>query len=441
MTSANRTLLALALAGLLAVPAFAFETIRYAEKDGTVKTAELISVTKSDEDEFSGFIMVSGRRRALRVETRRILELRRGDSDSVNQWSKRLAHGLRQMAAGQIANQGTVPGAEETFAKVAYSKEPGTKGQEETEEVHPWQNMYAHFYLIEARLKLGEAGTATKLTEALTAIEQFRKRSAARAKAEIDMPIPDFKGGTREAVVYGWGESRLSPFVDLYEARALALLKKTDEAVAAYEKIIDEAIKKNRAPQLLIDAVMEKADLQAAGKEAQEQETIYRSAGTQLRSAANRQPDAFGKDVLTRAANRAMLRGADLLFEAAINGKYGINVALDRYKALRDSSEGKSDAALRIGAQTGVGMCLVETKGQGEEAYNTLLEVVTTGYEYPDQVARALYYLSKAAPQYADDIEKSGGSGGFLREEAGRWKSDLEERFPASKWAKMGKNE
>ena len=431
----------LALAGLLVAPTLALETIRYAEKDGTVKTAELETVTKSNEDDFRAYIRVGGRRRPLRIESRRIIELWRGDSDSINQWSKRLAHGLRLMAAGQVANQGTASGAEETFAKIAYSTEGGTKGQEKTERCHPWQNMYAHFYLIRARMKLGEKGNEAKLSEALDSIAQFRKRTAAKERAKLDLPIPDFKGGTREAVVFGWGKNRLVPYVDLAEARTLALLKKLDESIAAYDKVIENAIKKGWPPYLLVDAVLEKADLQNEGQSAQDQETVFRSAGTQLRSAGNRQPDAFGKQVLTRAANQAMLKGADLLFEAALAGKYGMNVALNRYTALRDSSEGKTDSALRIGAQAGVGMCMVEAGGKGEEAYNILLTVVTTGYENPQQVARALYYLSKAAPQYADVIEKSGGSGAFLREEAARWLSDLKERFPSSKWANGGKNE
>ncbi|MHC4939159.1 MAG: hypothetical protein ACYTHK_09350 [Planctomycetota bacterium] len=438
MKRISSTILAL---GLVAAPIFALETIKYAEKDGTVKTVGLASVTKADEDKFSGYVIQGGRRRPLRIDSRQIIELRRGDSDSINQWSKRLAHGLRLMAAGTIANQGTASGAEETFAKIAFSVEQGTKGQEETERIHPWQNMYAHFYLIEARMKLGEEGNTAKLSEALTAIEQFRKRSAAKAKAKLDMPIPDFKGGTRESRVFGWGANRLSPYVDLYEARTLELLQKNDEAIKAYDAVIDNAIKKNGPPMLLVQAVMAEVELQAKGKSAQEQEAIYRSAGTKLRSAGNRQPDAFGKEVLTRAANRAMLQGADLLFEAALDGKYGINVPFARYKALRDSPEGKSDSALRIGAQAGVGMCLVEEKGKGEEAYNTLLDVVTTGYEHPQQVARALYYLAKAVPQYAEAIEKSGGSGAFLRDEASRWKSDLIERFPQSKWAKKAKSE
>jgi hypothetical protein len=420
-----RSTLALGLAGLVAAPVFALETIRYAEKDGTIKTSELASVTKADEAKFSAFILQGGRRRPLRIESRRIIELRRGDSDSINQWSKRLAHGQRLMAAGRIANQGTASGAEETFAKIAFSVEQGTKGQEETERIHPWHNMYAQFYLIEARMKLGQQGNAAKLSEALTAIAQFRKRSAAKARAKIDMPIPDFKGGTREATVFGWGANRLSPY----------------EAVKAYDTVIDNTIKKLGPPQLLVGSVLEKAALQAAGKSAQDQEALYRSAGTRLRAAAGRQPDAFGKQVLARAANRAMLQGADLLFEAALDGKYGVNVPLERYRALRDSNEGKSDTALRIGAQAGVGMCLVEAKGKGEEAYNTLLDVVTNGYEHPSQVARALYYLAKAAPQYAQVIDKSGGSGAFLREEANRWKSDLQQRFPGSKWAKKAQSE
>lgn len=424
----------------IATPVWAFETIRYVDKDGVLRTAELDTVTKSNGTEFRGYIRVGGRRKSLKIDARQIVELRRGDSASINQWSKRLAHGLRLMSAGQIGNRGTASGAEETFSKIAFSVERGTKGQEATERCNSWQNMYAHFYLIEARLNLGAANEA-KYVQALEAIAQFRQRTAARSTAKIDMSIPDYKGGVRGARVFGWGANRLSPYVDLLEARAFAGLKQNDKALAAYDKLISEAVKSSAAPQLIVDAVMGKTVLVASGQEAEKQETVYRSAGTQLRAAAARQPDAFGRKSLTHAANLAMLTGADLLFDAAISGKYGVAVALNRYKALRDSAEGRSDSSLRIGAETGVGMCLVEEGGKGEEAYNALLNVVVSGFEHPEQVNRALYYLSRASPQYADVVEKAGGSGDFLRAEGARWKNDLLQRFPNSKWAKKAQSE
>ena len=64
-----------------------------------------------------------------------------------------------------------------------------------------------------------------------------------------------------------------------------------------------------------------------------------------------------------------------------------------------------------------------------------MLEVVVRGYAYPEQVARALYYLSRAAPQYAAEIDSQGGKGDFLRAEAKRWQEDLKQRYPSSKWA------
>ena len=181
MQSIFRTGLMAVLAGTLVIPAAtAADNLIYAEKDGTLKTVALDTVTKSDGDKFVGYIRVGGRRKSLRIDARQIVELRRGDGDAVNQWSKGLARGMRMMAAGRIANQGTAAGAEETFAKIAYSIEDGTKGQEETERVHPWQNMYGQYYLIEARLKLGQGGNEAKLNEALDAIAQFRKRTAVR---------------------------------------------------------------------------------------------------------------------------------------------------------------------------------------------------------------------------------------------------------------------
>jgi len=442
MHSISRSLFAALLAGVLLAPsANAADELVYADKDGTLHTVSLETVTKSDGTKFIGYIRVGGRRKSVRIEARQIVALRRGDSDAVNQWSKGLAKGKRWMAAGRIANQGTVPGAEEQFAKIAYSIEDGTKGQEATERIHPWLNMYAQYYLIEARLKLGEHGNEAKLNEALDAVAQFRKRTDAKSRAKIDMQVPDYKGGSLSARVFGWGSNRLSPFVDLLEARVQAALKDNAKASAAYEKVITEAIRGNGSPILIRDAVIERAAVDAIGQEAQKQEEIYRSAGTKLRGYANRQPDSFGRVLLTHAANRALLRGADLLFESALSGKYGIKVALDRYMSLRDSAEGRTDPALKFGAATGVGSCLVEQGGNGQKAYESLLAVVLEGYEHPDQVARALYYLAKAAPQYADQVEQGGGSGGFLRNEAERWKNDLKQRYPASNWAKKAANE
>ncbi len=432
----STTLPTILLAALFALPAGAADELVYADRDGTVVTVALETVSKSDGNTFVGYIRVGGRRKKLTLEARRVIFLQRGDGDAINQWSKRLAHGLRLMAAGRIANEGPASGAEETFAKIAYTIEKGTKGQEATEQVQPWQNMYAGYYLILARQKLGEAGNEAKLNEALDAIAQFRKRSAAKAKAKLAMQIPDYKGGARDARVFGWGANRLSVWVDLAEAQVLAALKQADKSKAAYDKVISEAVKKAASPQLLVQAIMEKAQLEAAGKEAQQQETIFRSAGTKMRSVSGRQPDGYGKKVLTRAANQALLMGADLLFTSALDGKYGIQVPLERYTTLLNSSEGRADPALKIGAETGVGMCLVEQGGNGQKAYEALLAVALNGSKYPSQVARALYYLSKAAPQYADALEKSGGSGAFLREEASRWTSDLKERYPASEWAK-----
>jgi len=51
-------------------------------------------------------------------------------------------------------------------------------------------------------------------------------------------------------------------------------------------------------------------------------------------------------------------------------------------------------------------------------------------------MARALYYLGRAAKIFADEIDSSGGEGAFLRTEAGRWWADLKARYPSSAWAK-----
>ena len=45
------------------------------------------------------------------------------------------------------------------------------------------------------------------------------------------------------------------------------------------------------------------------------------------------------------------------------------------------------------------------------------------------------------AHDVVSEIEKGGGKGDFLREEAARWSNDLKQRYPSSNWAKKAANE
>jgi len=424
---------------LAMVPALAHgaEQLTYAEEDGSIKTVQVESVTKVTDKEWKGLIDVGGRRKAFTVPIRRIVSFRRGDASEINQWSKLLAQGRRLYAAGQLATQGVVPGAEETFAKIAYSTEKGTRGQEDTERIETWHNMYATLYLIETRLEMGRKGDGTKLASALGAIQEFRTRTQSKPPKEITVQVVDPKGLQRAQNVWCWGENPLVADVDLLEARVLAAQGQADAAKGVLDKLIDEAKKGALSPNILTDAIILKSEVEASGKASEEQETIFRSAGVNLSSLARNQPDLFGKKLLSRASNMMLLRGADLLLASADQQKSTYDPPLARYTELRQT-EGKSDPALAIGATAGIGICLTE-KGQGEAGYRALLEVVTQGYEYPEQMARALYYLGKAAPVFAKEIDAQGGDGSFLRAEAARWWADLRERYPTSDWAARAK--
>ena len=187
---------------------------------------------------------------------------------------------------------------------------------------------------------------------------------------------------------------------------------------------------------LLTEAVIAKSEFEAIGQDSDKQENLFRAAGTLLAAMASSQPDMFGKRTLRAAANRAFLRGADLLLASAQAGKFSFDPPLQRYESLK-ATEGSTDRALYIGALAGAGICLTE-KGEGKKAYDALLEVVVSGGEYPDQMARALFYLAKACPLFAAQIDKAGGKGDIVRDEADRWKRDLKERYPSSEWAKKG---
>lgn len=431
----KRTILIAAILATL-VPAgsgWAADLVRYVDKDGIVKTAMVEVVSKDDLENFSARVRIAGRKRTLRIPSNQVIEFWRGDSDSVNQWSKNLAKGRRLMGAKQYATVGTTAGAEEIFTKIAYSVEKGTPGQEKAEECYPWQNMYALFYLIQTRYLLGQEGKPEALKLALLDIEQFRKRSETRAGRKIEWKVPGAEGSTVTAKIHGWGETRLLPLVTLYEARIQAALGDKAAAVAVYEKLIDDAKKKQYAPALLATAIQEKTTVEADGQESEKAEALYRASGNVLKNLSGNAKDPFGKGILRRAANEAFLQGADLLFASAVASKVTYDVPLNRYTQLREG-EGRRDPALYFGAQAGIGACMTE-KGQGEMAYKVLLEVVTQGGDYPGQMAQALYYISRAAPLFADEIEKSGGKADFLRQEAPRWAADLKERYPTSEWA------
>lgn len=428
---------AFATASLFGGVAGAQEMLEYAEPDGVVKTAPVDRVTKEDEKDFSGRILVGGRPRRLDIPSRRVVSFRRGDADAANQWSKRLATGRRLFATGQLATQATppVPGAEETFEKIAYSTEKGLPGEEEEYAALPWHNEYALFYLIETRYQMGVQGDKTKLTQALANVEEFKQRSV--KKASIDWEVPAAQGATKKSKVFCWGDSRLLPHVLLLEARILAAQGEKDKAIAAFDAVIERTKKPDAPPTLLTEAFIAKAEFEATGQPSEQQESIFRAAGTTLSGLARNQPDEYGKSVVTRAANRALLRGADLLRESAEQQKVTWDTPLARYQQLQ-AGEGQKDPAVRLGAQAGIGACLVE-KGQGEPAYKALLPVVVGGEADPEQVALSLYYIGKAAQLFADEVDRQGGKGDILRAETERWWGDLKARYPTSRWAERAK--
>jgi len=336
------------------------------------------------------------------------------------------------MATGRLATQGTDPGAEEILTKIAYSTEKGIKGEEAAYAIQPWHNMFAVFYLIETRYLMGKGGDEAKLKLALTTIKEFRKRSAGKAGRKMDWDVPGAEG-VQKAKVYAFGSNGLEPLVDLYEARIHTTLKDNAAAGTAYDALIDRIKKGNLSPRLLATATIEKAAVEAADKDSDKQETIFRSAGTVLASLARSQRDGWGKQSLGAAANQALLRGADLLLESA-KTKNNWDQPLRRYEELK-TGPGRKDPALYMGALTGIGICLTE-KGDGEKAYEALLEVATQGSDYPQYMAASLYYLGRACKLFGDQIDSAGGKGDFLRSESERWWNDLKERYPTSDWAK-----
>lgn len=429
----TRMLFAAAAAALL-LPgtAGAVDRLEYATPGGETLVRSIVAVSREDLKQFRVRAMIGGRKRRLDLATRYILSFRRGSRDDINQWSKKLANAYRLISTGQLATKENVPGAEEVLQAITFSTEKGTRGQERTEAVQAWQTMYALFYLIDVRYEIGiRDDNKDKLQQALQDVDQFRRRTEAKRTLKWDVPGD---AGTKETKIWAWGSTWLWPQVLLHKARIQRALGDAAGAAATFDQVADMAKKEELSPHLIAEAVIEKATMEAAGKDSGAAEQIYRSAGNKLRSGIGSQPDAYGKRVLRQAANLALLKGADLLLASAAAKQVSYDVPLKRYQALA-SAEGRTDPALYAGAQAGIGICEVE-QGAGGKAYKTLLWVVVNGYAYPEQVQRALYYLGKAAPLFAKEIEAQGGDGATLRRAGERWQDDLKQRFPDSPWAK-----
>ncbi len=417
---------------LLATSLRADDRLEYAEEDGTIKIAPVAKVLKSTDRELIVKARVLGRSTRLKLPVRRVIEFRLGNSEAVSQWSRQLAKAKRLMAVGKLATEGTMDGAEALLQKIGASTEKGIPGEEKAYSTRPEHNMYAILYLIETQLMMGRAGVATKFDAALDSVKQFRARSTAKYKKKMTMTV----GGQTKSV-YGWGPNWLGPYVDLLEARIQAAKGGRTKALELYSQL-DASLKKNNgSPRLLTYAVMERAAVETKGTDITAQERVYRNAGVLMARYARTQRDQFGKNELQTAANRALIRGADLLLENAHKTKSYQN-ALKRYQTLK-AGEGQKDRAVLIGARTGIGICLTEMN-QGEQAYHELLAVVVNGGGQPEHASKALYYLGRAAVRFAEEIDGGGGDGAFLRTESKRWWHDLIERYPGSGWAKKVKD-
>ncbi len=439
MDMKHRTPLALlaacAVVGAFAAAAAAVETVTYAMPEGGLRSAEILAVTKDDLKEFSARVKEGGKRQTLTIPSRLVVAYRLGDDEASNPWSKRLAKAYRLLAEGNLVTKDNVPGAEELFTSIAYSTEKGVPGQ--MEPIEPWHNMYALFHLIVTHYEVGRGGDKARLERGLKEVDQFLQRSdKPRGRTmDFDVPFTD-RGveGVRKAKIFSWGDSRLVPEVLLYKARLLRELGQTTEAAAAFEAVVEFVKKNDLSPAVLCAAVLERADMESVGKASEAAEGILRTAGNRLRMEVTRQKEAWSQNMVSQAANRALLRGADLLLASAEEKKVSFDVPLEKYQQLQDGAA-KEDPYLMTGSSAGIGICLYE-KGEGQRAYKILLGVAVLGREHPEQVARSLYYLGLAAPRYAEEIDRAGGNGEIVRVEGKRWWNDLLEQFPASTWAK-----
>ena len=226
-----------------------------------------------------------------------------------------------------------------------------------------------------------------------------------------------------EAFVAKFPESRLLPAALIGLGNALILAEQPGAARKQFEKVVKLAGEKK-----LFVTVAFQARLGLASAYANEQdwthaipefESIEKKAGDELRFIKN----ALAKKLLDETRlSAAGARGDAMITKAETSNREG------DFKAARsyfDGLEGRLGASSRVRAMTKVGqaICLLR-EGKAREAMRNLADAKVRYFSERTQVAKALYYMAKAADKLGHPAQ------------AVMYKKELRTLFPDSEWAR-----
>jgi len=331
---------------------------------------------KVTEDSIEGVTYKNQANRSERKAAGEVRNVFYGDAPT--EWSR----GLSEMASRQYDR------AVESFK--------GAVNAFEAKKCGPWVKEYAAFQTARCRAAQSTMEPKKYLNEALGAIDGF---------------LSEFPN------------SRLKPDALLVKGDLLLLADRSAEARGVFSDA--EALAKGRKlfVRYEFEALLGKARSYAMQKDWTHAITDYQSieqrAGNEVRFSSSPEAKAYLQDVVLLAAGN---QGDALLSKAESTNNSAHFATAKQYFEGLTSRLGDSD---RVKAMSGVGVavCLL-AENKAREAMRQLAEVKVAHFSERNEVAKALYYMSKAADKL-----------GYTKQ-AVIYLKELRELYPDTEWAR-----
>ena len=359
-------------------------------------------------------------------------ELRRGNLAEARRALKVLSGGgyKQNLESGKLEYQ--------SFAQ---NDPPGRRSRPE------WPSEYAHFFYAKS---LFEEGMARDDEELL--------RHAYLAL--VDQPDPDGRKDEKgKALTTGGflkrfegGNSRWYADAMTLAARTLVGLKKYDEAAKMFKQLGDDAIAADIGPNWAYEAKLGTGRIAEAQGKYLEAINAYKDAASFMRLLLPRETRGCFRRVIGRLHSRARMQAAGIMLQRAEKNRSPSEFAElrdfinqstpkaleQKYRTLpktqRDALvEGALDPRVQAVMQNGLGLAYLQ-EGKFEDAILAFRAVEVKYFQVPEEHARALHYLARAADEAAKKA-----SGEEARTLYQKYRDDargrLKAEYPDSRWA------
>jgi len=271
----------------------------------------------------------------------------------------------------------------------------------------PWLSEYSHFYYAQAKYLEGRSKKDRDLLqEALLAID--------------DLPVPDGEAGQTTGGFLGRfanGNSRFYPDAMAIKANLLVALARYDDAAALFTALHNASIRVPLDPRWSYEGLIGAGTIAEAQGDATSSIEAYNAAATTMKLLLREEARGWMLNQYGRYYSQARMHAAAVMLQTAEKRK-----AVSAFNKLRAWIKGgqpetlraqagglpkKAVDALVAGAReptvqavglNGIGLAyLNEPKPKYEEALLAFKAVTVKYFQVPEQHARALYYLAKAA--------------------------------------------